>query len=75
VIDGMPEGASVTLPVRTLEARLGDGGSGVEPDLTVGDAAEFFGRAPENVLSDRARACAAPCPVGLTSPRSGTGAP
>ena len=48
-IDGIPEGGSIALPVCVVEQWLSDGGLDVEPDLTVEDVAELFGRSPTTV--------------------------
>ena len=48
MIDGMPAGASVTLPVEAVEDWLEDGAIDVEPDLTVQDVAKFFGKSPSD---------------------------
>lgn len=49
MIDGMPEEGSIILPVAILQGWLDETPSGVEPDLTVGQVADHFGRAPGTV--------------------------
>ena len=51
MIDGCPEGSSVTLSVDSLRAWLDDQGHGLEADLTVEDVAAFFRRSPVTVRS------------------------
>ena len=46
MIEGMPEGGSVLLPVGTLRSWLDDSAPGFEADLTVDDVAQFFNRSP-----------------------------
>ena len=49
MIDGMPDGGSVTLPVDSLREWLSETGGGIEHDLTVDDVAKFFGRSPVTI--------------------------
>ena len=49
MIEGMPPGASVTLPVSAMEEWLDDGAPDVEPDLTVQEVAELYSRSPQTV--------------------------
>ena len=49
MIDGMPDGASVTLPVAEMRAWLNENGSGLDPDLTVEEVGEFFHRSPVTI--------------------------
>ena len=49
MIDGMPDGASITLPVDAVREWLSDNGSGLDPDLTVDEVATSFGRSPVTV--------------------------
>ena len=49
MIDSMPDGGSVVLPVDALREWLDDSAPGVEPDLTVDEVAEFFGRSPVTI--------------------------
>ena len=44
MIDGMPDGASITLPVDTVRERLSQNGSGLDQDLTVEEVGKFFHR-------------------------------
>jgi len=48
-IDGLPKGGLITLPVDAIEEWLGDGVLDVEPDLTVEEVAQLFGRSPTTV--------------------------
>ncbi len=49
IVDGMPEGGSVTLPVRAVHEWLGEQGLQLEPDLTVQQVADLFGKKPQTV--------------------------
>ena len=49
IIEGLPDSASVTLDVATLQGWLQDEPDGVERDLTVDDVAAFFRRSPTTV--------------------------
>ena len=51
MIDGVPEGAMISLPVDVVREWLSENGSGGGPDhdLTVEDVAAFFGRSPVTV--------------------------
>ena len=49
LIDGMPEGGSVVLPVDTLQSWLDDSAPGFEADLTVEEVAQFFNRSPVTI--------------------------
>ncbi len=49
MIDGMPNGASITLPVDTVRDWLNENGSGLDQDLTVEEVGEFFDRSPVTI--------------------------
>ena len=49
MIDGMPDGASITLPVEVVKGWLTENGSGLDHDLTVEEVAKFFGRTPATI--------------------------
>ena len=51
MLDGLPEGAMISLPVDTLREWLSENGSGgdLDHDLTVEDVAAFFNRSPVTV--------------------------
>ena len=49
IIDGIPDGGSVTLPVESLREWLSETGTGLDHDLTVDDVAKFFDRSPVTV--------------------------
>ena len=49
MIDGMPDGALVSLQVETVRVWLDEDGPGFEPDLTVGEVAQHFDRSPQTV--------------------------
>ena len=52
LLEGMPNEASVTLPVTTLREWLDDSGpGGFEPDLTVKEVADYFGRGANTVTA------------------------
>ena len=46
MIDGMPDGGSISLPVDTVRDWLNDNGSGLDQDLTVEEVGKFFHRSP-----------------------------
>jgi excisionase family DNA binding protein len=50
LLEGMPDGASVSLPVGILRGWLEEAGGGsFEPDLTVKEVADCYGRSPARV--------------------------
>ena len=49
MIEGIPDGASVSLPVECVRAWVDGSGSDLERDMTVEDVAEFFGRSPVTI--------------------------
>ncbi len=49
MIDGMPDGASITLPVEVVKGWLTENGSGLDYDLTVAEVGEFFNRTPATI--------------------------
>ena len=49
MIDGLPEGSAITLPVDTVRARLNENGSGFDHDLTVEEVGKFFHRSPVTI--------------------------
>lgn len=50
LLEGMPDGAAVSLPVETLRAWVEESGPGsFEPDLTVADVAGKMGRSPVTI--------------------------
>ena len=49
MIDGLPDGGSIILPVETVKERLKENGSGLDSDLTVEEVGEFFHRSPVTV--------------------------
>ncbi len=49
MIDGMPNGASITLPVDTVRDWLNENGSGLDQDLTVEEVGKFFDRSPVTI--------------------------
>ena len=49
MIDGMPDGAMISLPVDTVRDWLNKNGSGLDQDLTVDDVAKFFDRSPVTI--------------------------
>ena len=49
MIDGVPEGASITLPVDSVRDWLNETGSGLDQDLTVKEVGEFFHRSPQTI--------------------------
>ncbi len=49
MIDGIPTGAMIALPVDTVREWLKENGSGLDPDLTVEEVATSFNRSPVTV--------------------------
>ena len=49
MIDGVPEGGSVTLPVEAVKGWLSETGGGLDHDLTVEEVAKFFDRSPGTI--------------------------
>ena len=49
MIDGMPDGGSIILPVEAVKERLSENGSGLDPDLTVEEVGKFFDRSPVTI--------------------------
>ena len=49
MIDGMPHGASITLPVDTVREWLNENGSGLDQDLTIEEVGKFFDRSPVTI--------------------------
>ena len=49
LVEGMPEGASVVLPVACVRGWLEGPHDTLEPDRTVAQVAEFFGRSPSTI--------------------------
>jgi len=49
MIDGMPDGASITLPVEVVKGWLSDDGSGLDHDLTVAEVGKLFNRSPATI--------------------------
>ena len=49
MIDGMPGGASITLPVDTLRDWLSEPGGSLDQDLTVEEVGKFFDRSPVTI--------------------------
>ena len=49
MVDGMPGGASITLPVDALRDWLSENGSGLDQDLTVEEVGRFFSRSPVTI--------------------------
>ncbi len=49
MIDGMPDGASITLPVDAVREWLNENGSGLDQDLTVEEVGKFFDRSPVTI--------------------------
>ena len=49
MIDGMPDTASVVLPVECVRTWLDGPHDTPEPDMTVAQVAEFFGRSPSTI--------------------------
>lgn len=48
-IEGLPDGTSVTFPVERIRTWVADSKGDVEPDRTVREVAELFGRSPVTV--------------------------
>ena len=44
MIDGMPDGASITLPVEVVKGWLAENGGGLDHDLTVAEVGKRFQR-------------------------------
>ena len=49
MIDGMPHGAMISLPVDTVREWLNDNGSGLDSDFTVEEVGKFFDRSPVTI--------------------------
>ncbi len=49
MIDGMPEGGLVMVPVDSLREWLNENGSGLDQDLTVEEVGKFFDRSPVTI--------------------------
>lgn len=49
ILQGMPDGSAVMLPVERLREWLDAESPSFEPDLTVAEVAEMFGRSPVSV--------------------------
>ncbi len=49
MIAGLPDGASISLPVKWVRDLLATSAPELEQDLTVGEVAQFFGRSPVTV--------------------------
>ena len=49
MIDGMPDGASITLPVAAVKEWVSENGSGLDQDLTVEEVGKFFDRSPVTI--------------------------
>jgi len=49
MIDGMPDGASITLPVATVKEWVNENGSGLDRDFTVEEVGKFFDRSPVTI--------------------------
>ena len=49
MVDGMPGGASITLPVDALRDWLSEKGTGLDHDLTVEEVGKFFHRSPVTI--------------------------
>ena len=49
MIDGMPDGASITVPVDAVRGWLNENGSGLDQDLTVEEVGKFFDRSPVTI--------------------------
>ena len=49
MIDGMPDGAMISLPVDTVRTWLNENGSGLDQDLTVEEVGKFFDRSPVTI--------------------------
>ena len=49
MIDGVPKGGSIMLPVDAVREWLNENGSGLDPDFTVEDVAAFFDRSPVTI--------------------------
>ncbi len=49
MIDGMPSGAMISLPVDTVREWLNENGSSLDQDLTVEEVGKFFDRSPVTI--------------------------
>ena len=49
MIDGMPDGASITLPVEVVKGWLTENGGGLDADFTVAEVGKFFHRTPATI--------------------------
>ncbi len=49
MIDGMPSGAMISLPVDVVRERLNENGSGLDSDFTVAEVGKFFDRSPVTI--------------------------
>lgn len=49
MIDGVPEGGAIMLPVDSVREWLSENGSGLDHDFTVEDIAAFFNRSPVTI--------------------------
>ena len=49
MIDGMPDGGSITLPVEAVKERLSENASGLDHDFTVEEVGKFFDRSPVTI--------------------------
>ena len=49
MIDGMPDGASITLPVAAVKEWVNENGSSLDQDLTVEEVGKFFDRSPVTI--------------------------
>ena len=49
MIDGMPDGASIVLPVDAVREWLSENGGGLDHDLSVEEVGKFFDRSPVTV--------------------------
>ena len=49
MIDGVPDSASITLPVEVVKGWLSENGSGLDHDHTVEEVAKFFDRSPATI--------------------------
>ena len=49
MIDGMPSGAMISLPVDTVREWLSENGSGLDQDLSVEEVGKFFDRSPVTI--------------------------
>ena len=49
MIDGVPKGGAIMLPVDSVREWLSENGSGLDPDLTVEEVGKFFDRSPVTI--------------------------